>query len=235
MLNANYMKARLEPHYPGAVRRREGPRRARADLRPASVQGSARASTRQDVAKRLMDYGFHAPTVSFPVPGTLMVEPTESEPKEELDRFCDAMIAIRGEIRPWPTARADRADNVLKNAPHTAEDVTADDWPHAVFARAGRLSGAGAAAPQVLAAGVAHRQSVRRSQSDVRVPADRSVRLRSEAAEGQGSGRRTGVREGFRRRLSSIVLASLNASSSRLVTGPACRHRSPCRSPRPPA
>ncbi len=83
-----------------------------------------------DVAKRLMDYGFHAPTVSFPVPGTLMIEPTESEPKAELDRFCDAMIAIRGEIADVVSGKADRKDNVLKNAPHTAAAVTDDEWSH---------------------------------------------------------------------------------------------------------
>jgi len=84
-----------------------------------------------DVAKRLIDFGFHAPTVSFPVPGTLMVEPTESEPREELDRFCDAMIAIRAEIEAVATGRSDREDNPLKHAPHTAEDVSATLWPHA--------------------------------------------------------------------------------------------------------
>jgi glycine dehydrogenase len=78
-----------------------------------------------------MDYGFHAPTVSFPVPGTLMIEPTESEPKQELDRFCEAMIAIRAEIEAVVTGRADRKDNVLKGAPHTAAAVTADEWTHA--------------------------------------------------------------------------------------------------------
>ena len=89
-----------------------------------------------------MDYGFHAPTVSFPVPGTLMVEPTESEPIEELDRFCDAMIAIRARDRGRRRRHAPiRSDNVLKNAPHTAEDVTADEWTHPYIARAGRLSG----------------------------------------------------------------------------------------------
>jgi glycine dehydrogenase len=104
-----------------------------------------------DVAKRLMDYGFHAPTVSFPVAGTLMVEPTESEPLEELDRFCDAMIAIRKEIEAVATGAADPKDNALKNAPHTAEDVTAERVDASVLARAGRLPGAVAAAPQVLA------------------------------------------------------------------------------------
>ena len=91
----------------------------------------------QDVAKRLMDYGFHAPTVSFPVPGTLMVEPTESEPIEELDRFVDAMIAIRAEIEDVATGKSDPRDNPLKHAPHTAEDCsptsgrtpTAASWP----------------------------------------------------------------------------------------------------------
>jgi glycine dehydrogenase len=82
----------------------------------------------EDVAKRLMDYGFHAPTVSFPVAGTLMIEPTESEPKEELDRFCDALVRIREEIREIETGKADRTQNVLKNAPHTAAAVIADDW-----------------------------------------------------------------------------------------------------------
>jgi glycine dehydrogenase len=83
-----------------------------------------------DVAKRLMDYGFHAPTVSFPVAGTLMIEPTESESQDELDRFCDAMVAIRGEIQAVIDGTADARDNVLKNAPHTAAVVSADAWSH---------------------------------------------------------------------------------------------------------
>ena len=128
MLNANYLKARLEPHFP-VLYAGAGGRVAHElifDLRPFKPAGV----DEQDVAKRLMDYGFHAPTVSFPVPGTLMVEPTESEPLEELDRFCEAMIAIRGEIQAVLDGRADPEDNVLKNAPHTAEDVTADQWTH---------------------------------------------------------------------------------------------------------
>jgi glycine dehydrogenase len=83
-----------------------------------------------DVAKRLMDYGFHAPTVSFPVPGTLMVEPTESEPLDELDRFCDAMIAIRQEIQDVGDGKSDPRDNVLKNAPHTMAVASSDTWTH---------------------------------------------------------------------------------------------------------
>ena len=130
ILNANYIKARLEHHYPVLYTRPNG-RVAHEmifDLRPLK-QASGIDET--DVAKRLMDYGFHAPTVSFPVPGTLMVEPTESEPKEELDRFCDAMIAIRAEIQAVIDGKADRLDNALKNAPHTAASVSADEWTHA--------------------------------------------------------------------------------------------------------
>jgi glycine dehydrogenase len=129
VLNANYIKSRLEPHFPVLYTRRNG-RVAHEmifDLRPLK-QASGIDET--DVAKRLMDYGFHAPTVSFPVAGTLMVEPTESESKDELDRFCDAMIAIRAEIQAVIDGRADGRDNVLRNAPHTASAVAADDWSH---------------------------------------------------------------------------------------------------------
>jgi glycine dehydrogenase len=87
-----------------------------------------------DIAKRLIDYGFHAPTMSFPVPGTLMIEPTESESKEEIDRFCEAMIAIRGEIREIEEGRMDAEDNPLKHAPHTVDMVCADEWNH-VYSR----------------------------------------------------------------------------------------------------
>jgi glycine dehydrogenase len=130
MLNANYLKARLEPHYPVLYSGHHG-RVAHElifDLRPFKQRTGIDEA---DVAKRLMDYGFHAPTVSFPMPCSLMVEPTESEPIEELDRFCDAMIAIRREIDDVAEGRSDARDNVLKNAPHTAEDVSADAWPHA--------------------------------------------------------------------------------------------------------
>ncbi|HEY7290526.1 MAG TPA: aminomethyl-transferring glycine dehydrogenase [Vicinamibacterales bacterium] len=135
ILNANYIKSRLEPHFPVLYTRRNG-RVAHEmifDLRPlkqATGAAGAIAVDELDVAKRLMDYGFHAPTVSFPVAGTVMVEPTESESKDELDRFCDAMISIRAEIQAVVDGRADRVDNVLKNAPHTASSVTADDWSH---------------------------------------------------------------------------------------------------------
>jgi len=129
MLNANYLKARLEKYYPVLYAGKQG-RIAHElifDLRPGKQRTGIDET---DVAKRLMDYGFHAPTVSFPVAGTLMVEPTESEPLEELDRFCEAMIAIHGEIEAVGSGKADPRNNVLKNAPHTAQDVSATDWPH---------------------------------------------------------------------------------------------------------
>jgi len=128
MLNANYIKARLQGHYPVLYSGANG-RVAHElifDLRPFKAHGVDET----DVAKRLMDYGFHAPTVSFPVAGTLMVEPTESEPLEELDRFCDAMIAIWAEVQAVIDGTADKVDNALKNAPHPAEDVAADEWTH---------------------------------------------------------------------------------------------------------
>jgi glycine dehydrogenase len=84
----------------------------------------------EDIAKRLMDFGFHAPTMSWPVAGTLMIEPTESEPKQELDRLCDALIAIRNEIREIEAGKLDRDDNPLKHAPHTAGEIAREDWPH---------------------------------------------------------------------------------------------------------
>jgi glycine dehydrogenase len=99
------------------------------DLRPFK-HGAGPSVDEQDVAKRLMDYGFHAPTVSFPVAGTMMIEPTESEPKAELDRFCEALIAIRREIQTVIEGRVDARDNVLKNAPHTADVIAADEWSH---------------------------------------------------------------------------------------------------------
>ena len=128
ILNANYIKARLEPHYPVLYARPNG-RVAHElifDLRAFKAHGVEE----MDVAKRLIDYGFHAPTVSFPVAGTLMVEPTESESQAELDRFCAAMIQIRREIEDVATGKADRQDNLLKHAPHTAAAVSATTWSH---------------------------------------------------------------------------------------------------------
>ncbi|HLE55717.1 MAG TPA: aminomethyl-transferring glycine dehydrogenase, partial [Rhodothermia bacterium] len=127
ILNANYMARRLDGHYDILYR---GPNGRVAhefivDLRPIKRETSI---SEEDVAKRLIDYGFHAPTMSWPVPGTMMVEPTESESKAELDRFCDAMIAIRSEIQAVQLGVADPVNNVLKNAPHTALAVISDDW-----------------------------------------------------------------------------------------------------------
>ncbi|MBI3400147.1 MAG: aminomethyl-transferring glycine dehydrogenase [Acidobacteria bacterium] len=132
ILNANYLKSRLEPYFPVLYTRPNG-RVAHEmifDLRPLKQASGPGGIDELDVAKRLMDYGFHAPTVSFPVAGTIMVEPTESEAKDELDRFCDAMISIRAEIQAVIDGKADRADNVLKNAPHTAGAIASDDWSH---------------------------------------------------------------------------------------------------------
>jgi len=130
ILNANYMVQRLEEHYPVLFRGRAG-RVAHEfilDLRPLR---RASGITEVDVAKRLMDYGYHAPTMSWPVPGTMMIEPTESESREELDRFCDALIAIRSEITEIETGEMDVDDSPLRNAPHTAASIASDAWPRA--------------------------------------------------------------------------------------------------------
>jgi len=127
ILNANYMAKRLEAHYPVLYRGSKGmvAHEFILDCRPFKKSAGIEA---EDIAKRLMDYGFHAPTMSFPVPGTLMIEPTESEPRAELDRFCEAMIAIRKEIAAIESGAMDRANNPLKHAPHTAAAVTATEW-----------------------------------------------------------------------------------------------------------
>jgi glycine dehydrogenase len=129
ILNANYIAKRLEGHYPTLFKGRSGFVAHEAVMDCRAFEASAGVKV-EDVAKRLMDYGFHAPTMSWPVPGTLMIEPTESESKAELDRFCDAMLGIRDEIRAVEEGKADRADNPLKHAPHTAAAVTADAWSH---------------------------------------------------------------------------------------------------------
>ncbi|QOJ15902.1 MAG: aminomethyl-transferring glycine dehydrogenase [Planctomycetia bacterium] len=129
ILNANYMARRLEEHYP-IVYRGAGGRVAHEFILDVRAFDESAGIRPEDIAKRLMDYGFHAPTMSWPVPGSLMIEPTESESRAELDRLCDALIAIREEIREIESGRADRSDNVLRNAPHTAAHVCADDWRH---------------------------------------------------------------------------------------------------------
>lgn len=129
ILNANYMRARLEPYYKILFTGTEGmcAHEFIVDIRPFKASAGIEA---EDVAKRLMDYGFHAPTLSFPVPGTIMIEPTESEDKGELDRFCDALISIHGEIKAIEDGTADKTDNALKNAPHTQHVICADEWNH---------------------------------------------------------------------------------------------------------
>ncbi|GAA2439518.1 aminomethyl-transferring glycine dehydrogenase [Actinomadura vinacea] len=129
IIAANYLAARLAPHYPILYTGRNGlvAHECIADLRKITKETGI---TAEDVAKRLIDYGFHAPTLSFPVAGTLMIEPTESEDLAELDRFCDAMIEIRREIQRVADGSHDRGDNPLKNAPHTAECLLAEDWKH---------------------------------------------------------------------------------------------------------
>jgi len=129
ILNANYIARRLEPYYPVLYKGKAGFVAHECILDLRSLKKTAGIEV-EDIAKRLMDYGFHAPTISWPVAGTMMVEPTESESKEELDRFCDAMIAIRQEIAEIEAGKVSREDNLLKNAPHTAESLLVNDWQH---------------------------------------------------------------------------------------------------------
>ena len=128
ILNANYIRARLEPAYPVLYKGEHGncAHELILDLRDYKEYGV----TAEDVAKRLIDYGFHAPTLSFPVAGTIMIEPTESESKEELDIFCDAMLSIKKEIEEVIAGDADKENNVLHNAPHTLAEITADEWTY---------------------------------------------------------------------------------------------------------
>jgi glycine dehydrogenase len=138
ILSANYISVRLQAHYPTlytAITEDGKPGRVAheciLELRPLKeTTGGAKGISAEDVSKRLMDYGFHAPTLSFPVPGTLMVEPTESETLDELDRFIHAMVAIREEIAKVERGEWPQDDNPLKNAPHTAASLLSDDWSH---------------------------------------------------------------------------------------------------------
>ncbi len=129
ILNANYMAKKLESYYPVLYQGKNGLVAHECILDLRSLKKSAQIEI-DDVAKRLMDYGFHAPTVSWPVAGTIMVEPTESESKQELDRFCDALIAIREEVAAIESGKMDIHDNLLKNAPHTAESLIIGEWKH---------------------------------------------------------------------------------------------------------
>ena len=127
ILNANYMKSRLEQHYPILYAGKQGRCAHEFILDCRNFKHTVGIEV-EDIAKRLMDYGFHAPTVSFPVPGTLMIEPTESESQAEMDRFCEAMISIREEIREIENGKAEKTDNVLKNAPHTLKIALTENW-----------------------------------------------------------------------------------------------------------
>jgi glycine dehydrogenase len=128
ILNANYIAKRLDRYFPVLFKGKRGlvAHECIVDLR----QWKSAGIEVEDVAKRLMDYGFHAPTVSFPVTGTMMIEPTESESKDELDRFCDAMISIHAEIDSVVNGKTDSKNNLLKNAPHTARQIASDKWEH---------------------------------------------------------------------------------------------------------
>jgi glycine dehydrogenase len=127
ILNANYIAARLDAHFPVLYRNAKGRVAHECIVDPRPLKASCGVSV-DDIAKRLIDYGFHAPTMSFPVPGTLMIEPTESESKAELDRFCEAMIAIRREIAEIENGRFKVEDSPLRHAPHTVHDIADDDW-----------------------------------------------------------------------------------------------------------
>ena len=180
ILSANYLARRLAPSYPVLYTGGGGlvAHECIIDLRPLT---KASGITVDDVAKRLVDYGFHAPTMSFPVAGTLMIEPTESEGLAELDRFVEAMAAIRAEIAKVAAGEWDRDDNPLRHAPHTAEAV-AGEWSHAYSRELAAYPVAIRPREQVLAAGRSNRRRIRRSQSGLQLPPAVSVRVVGRAA-----------------------------------------------------
>ena len=139
-LNANYIKAKLEPYFKVLYSGSNGRVAHELIFDMREFKHTAHVEV-EDIAKRLMDYGYHAPTVSFPVAGTLMIEPTESESKAEMDKFCDALINILEEIREIENGKADQKNNVLKNAPHTAQMVIADNWIYPYQQRKSCISG----------------------------------------------------------------------------------------------
>ncbi len=188
---ANYVARRLDEHYPVLYVGDSGfvAHECILDLRPITKNTGV---TVDDVAKRLADYGFHAPTMSFPVAGTLMVEPTESEDLAEIDRFCDAMIAIKGEIDRVGAGEWPAEDNPLRGAPHTAAAL-AGEWTHPYTRARGGVSGRGGPRVEVLPAGRPHRRRLRRPQPDLLLPSSGGVRV------GRASGR-SGSRPSVQRR-----------------------------------
>ncbi len=183
ILGANYVATRLKDHYPVLYKGR-GDRVAHECILDTRVLKDSAGISVEDVAKRLIDYGFHAPTMSWPVAGTLMVEPTESEPKRELDRFCEAMIAIAKEAQKVADGYWPKDDNPLVNAPHTATETLAGEWTHPYSRHGSRLprrrSGYGG---KILAAGVAHRQCGGRPQSGLLLPAADGICRRGGVAQ----------------------------------------------------
>ena len=145
ILSANYVARRLEDHYPVLYRNANGRVAHECIIDPRRFKDSC-GVTVEDIAKRLIDFGFHAPTMSFPVPGTLMIEPTESESKHELDRFCDAMAGIRAEVRAIEERRHAVAESPLRRAPHTVRDLMSDCWSRPYTRSAGCLPAGGAGA-----------------------------------------------------------------------------------------
>ncbi len=168
ILSANYIASRLAPAFPVLYSGRNGrvAHECIIDIRPFKESCGV---TEEDVAKRLIDFGFHSPTMSFPVPGTLMIEPTESEPLSEIDRFCEAMLTIREEIRAIEQGQADPTDNALKNAPHTTADLAAE-WPHGYSREQAAYPGQRFVSEQVLVIGRPRGQRVRRPQPGLRLP-----------------------------------------------------------------
>ena len=194
--NANYVAARLRPHFPVLFTGRGGfvAHECILDLRPLTRSTGV---TVDDVAKRLMDYGFHAPTMSFPVAGTLMVEPTESENLRELDRFCDAMIAIRGEIDQVAAGVWTAESSPLRGAPHTAEEVAADTWDRPYPREIAAFPVAGLRVTKYFPPGRPDRRRRRRPQPGVLLPIHRGVRHLAGLTGGAGSVCRHGRHDAF--------------------------------------
>ena len=174
ILNANYIATRLDPHFPVLYRNENGRVAHECIVDPRPLKTSS-GVTVDDIAKRLIDYGFHAPTMSFPVPGTLMIEPTESESKAEIDRFCDAMIAIRQEIAEIEAGRWKVEDSPLRHAPHTVHDIADDGWKRAYSRAEGCFPAGTSRTDKYWSPGRPRRQRLWRPQPGLLVPAGRGL------------------------------------------------------------